>query len=411
MPNPNKGESKEDYIKRFMSSPEAKKSFPDEKQRYAVALSKWKEHNKENFDLDEAEKRFGYEPPEAGDAPQAVKDILARVYATARKQYSDKGKCAAIAWGAVKNAGWKKDANGKWHKETLKDWRVLEFYVPIDERLIDGDDFIIRGVAINETTTLNNVKYVADELQKAAMSFRNVPILLDHKNEVKNIVGRTTNKVDFNQTHKRIDFEAKIMDKEIKQMIEDGRIQSVSIGAKVEDLIAEEDGSQRATGIKGLEISLVAVPGDIQANLAQALEHSVYLKEMSMKKDDVEFEEELNQKEDEMTEEVVEKTQEQTKVVSESSEKAPSINIKLDNSEMAEMRKQISELKELLVEKKLKMETIKEKEDKTIGEVSEIKEDIKELDNLILEKAKDGFSIYRDYSKEGSDTKLKRLVR
>lgn len=42
MPNPNKGETKEEFIARFMSSPEAKKDFPDEKQRLAVAYSKWK---------------------------------------------------------------------------------------------------------------------------------------------------------------------------------------------------------------------------------------------------------------------------------------------------------------------------------------------------------------------------------
>ena len=49
MPKPNKGESKSDYIARFMSSGEAKKSFPDEKQRYAVALSWWKKYGKAAF--------------------------------------------------------------------------------------------------------------------------------------------------------------------------------------------------------------------------------------------------------------------------------------------------------------------------------------------------------------------------
>ena len=41
MPNPKKGETKEEYISRFMNSEEAKNSFPDEKQRLAVAYSKW----------------------------------------------------------------------------------------------------------------------------------------------------------------------------------------------------------------------------------------------------------------------------------------------------------------------------------------------------------------------------------
>ena len=42
MPNPIKGESEKDYIKRFMQSEEAKKDYPDYKQRLAVAFSKFR---------------------------------------------------------------------------------------------------------------------------------------------------------------------------------------------------------------------------------------------------------------------------------------------------------------------------------------------------------------------------------
>lgn len=41
---PNKGESKEDFISRFMSV--TKDEYPDQKQRYAVALSYWDRRNK-----------------------------------------------------------------------------------------------------------------------------------------------------------------------------------------------------------------------------------------------------------------------------------------------------------------------------------------------------------------------------
>lgn len=44
MPKPNPNESKEDYISRFMSSEEAQKDYPDEKQRLAVANSMWEKH-------------------------------------------------------------------------------------------------------------------------------------------------------------------------------------------------------------------------------------------------------------------------------------------------------------------------------------------------------------------------------
>lgn len=45
MPNPKSGESESDYVSRFMASAEAQKDFPDEKQRAAVAYSKFRENH------------------------------------------------------------------------------------------------------------------------------------------------------------------------------------------------------------------------------------------------------------------------------------------------------------------------------------------------------------------------------
>lgn len=66
----------------------------------------------ERLELSEVET---FEPPQSGDAPQAVKDILDKTYTAARKKYDDKSKCAKIAWGAVKKV-WEKDEDGKWKK-------------------------------------------------------------------------------------------------------------------------------------------------------------------------------------------------------------------------------------------------------------------------------------------------------
>jgi hypothetical protein len=46
MPFPKKGETKDEYIQRFMGSAEAIRDYPDKLQRYAVALSLWKNRNK-----------------------------------------------------------------------------------------------------------------------------------------------------------------------------------------------------------------------------------------------------------------------------------------------------------------------------------------------------------------------------
>ncbi len=180
---------------------------------------------------------------------------------------------------AMATAKWKEMGHKAPSHEALKDWKVVEFFVPINEATSVGNDFIIKGTAINETTTRNGIKYIAKELENAAPSFNGKPILLDHKNEVRNIVGRISN-TSFNADKKSIDFEAKIMDKEIQHMINDGRITDVSIGAKVQDLLQNKDTKEvTAVGIEGLEISLVAVPGDPGANLASAFENSLILRE------------------------------------------------------------------------------------------------------------------------------------
>jgi hypothetical protein len=46
MPDPRSKETLSGFTKRYMSSEEAKKSFPDVKQRYAVMRSKFKERKK-----------------------------------------------------------------------------------------------------------------------------------------------------------------------------------------------------------------------------------------------------------------------------------------------------------------------------------------------------------------------------
>ena len=42
MPNPRRGEKQESYIRRYVRSKEAAKTFPDIKQRLAVAYSKYR---------------------------------------------------------------------------------------------------------------------------------------------------------------------------------------------------------------------------------------------------------------------------------------------------------------------------------------------------------------------------------
>lgn len=393
--------------------------------------------------------------------PKKFEDMVSAIKATLKKDNPkmDEKTLSSKAY-AMATSQWKKMTGKAPSREKLKDWRVLEFFVPIDEKVFDEktDDFIIRGVAINETTTLNNVKYVADELQKSAESFRNVPILLDHKNEVKNIVGRTTANVNFNSVGRRIDFEGKIMDKDIREMIKDGRIQNVSIGAKVDDLLEEADGSKKAVGIKGLEISLVAVPGDNQANLAQAIDYGFHLKEMALNDDgeDEEYdkeekdedeevgEKEHNPKEDEMRkmmkknhpdwtdadiEDAIKKKgmkkentdtelniNKEEHMTDEVKEVAPVTALVVESVELSETRKELNAIKEMIA--KMQLENAKKelkaleesKKDETKGVVAQEKVETETASDIVVERAEKGkgYSMYGDY---GKSTKFKRLGR
>ena len=43
---PNKNENKKEYIERFMSNNKMVERYPDEDQRYAIAISHWEDKNK-----------------------------------------------------------------------------------------------------------------------------------------------------------------------------------------------------------------------------------------------------------------------------------------------------------------------------------------------------------------------------
>ena len=311
-----------------------------------------------------------------------------------------------------------------------KDWHNLEFFMPINESINTGKDFIIRGVAINETTTRNGVTYVAEELEKAAPSFRNKPILLDHENSVKNIVGRVTENVTFNSGMKRIEFEAKIMDKQIQEMINDGRISDVSIGTRIQDLKQNDDeGTLTAIGMEGLEISLVAVPGDPGANLATAMYESYKVKEdndLNIQKGGQNMTEQEQKTPEATEEEEVKETEEPEEAKEEVAEEKIQktvINNTVDMSAVTEAIKALSDevksMKKEMAEEEKEVETKSDNpsaeeapEDETKGEVvSDAEEPAEEAEeSMHYEKADTGkgFQIWRDYTK---DCKFKRLLR
>jgi len=308
-----------------------------------------------------------------GVLPDHAQTIFRSAFNAAFKEYDgDEERCMKVAWAAVKSK-YKKGEGDKWvSKENLRDWRRIEYVTNIDvvensnisektDSKLDSSLYI-EGVAINETITRNNVKYVAEELEKASPSLINKPILKDHRNEVDAIVGRTTESV-FDKSAKALKFRGKIMDEKTKDMIKDGRITNVSIGARVKDLISEEsEGSNvlKAEGIEFLELSLTPVPGDAAATLTQALSESYKIKEEQMIKSNID-------EEDVDTDDLPEDTEEKLKDVKTAKKKQETAKADLkkndlDTSEVIKMdEKIVEEYKTKLDEKDAAIKQLNEK--------------------------------------------------
>src|SRR3990167_7202287 len=156
----------------------------------------------------------------------------------------------------------------------------LSYNIPIqilesEKSIAENMDFMIQGIAINATTTGNNHKFLAEELRESAGTLTGVPLLVDHRNEVSAIKGRVTIG-EYDEQNSRINFKASVVDNEIKNMVRNGLINSVSVGAAVRE-IEEKDDVLIPRGITFKELSLVAVPADGGANFTTALQEAYKL--------------------------------------------------------------------------------------------------------------------------------------
>lgn len=149
----------------------------------------------------------------------------------------------------------------------------FNYQVPIIEQVTIEEDFIIQGTAINATITSNNHKFLSEELEKSAETLTGVPLLIDHRNEIDAIKGRVM-VGEYLKDEQKINFKAKVIDKDMIKMIKDGRINAVSVGASVTNLEETDDGLYIPRGIKFRELSLVAVGADENATFGIALKEA-----------------------------------------------------------------------------------------------------------------------------------------
>ena len=127
----------------------------------------------------------------------------------------------------------------------------------------------IRGYAIHAGTTRNLNQYLEDELVRAASTLKGVPIYLEHIS-ASNAVGRVID-AWYDPAEKAVAFEAEIHDEETAEKIRRGLIKHVSIGADYE-VLDIRDGIRIPRDLAFRELSLVAVPGDREANIVMVME-------------------------------------------------------------------------------------------------------------------------------------------
>lgn len=244
----------------------------------------------------------------------------------------------------------------------------------------DGDLFI-EGVAINETVTRNGITYTAVELEKSAPSLVGRPILKDHEAKVDNIVGRVTESgFDTN----KINFKARIPDKDMKEKIRNGLVNEVSIGAGAEiiDKETKESGKQRiATNIQFYELSFVAIPGDPGAGvtmmnaLAESFDSKKEIKEdRKMAEENKDVSEELKQKLEEREKEIA-------KLMLEKKEALVNSILEINSSLKKEvlMEKSDSEL-QIMKEYEKKISESKKTEVPVVKEKSETKAEVGKME-------------------------------
>lgn len=217
----------------------------------------------------------------------------------------------------------------------MADKQLLEYSIPIESKATINDEFLIEGIAINETTTSNGHTFLEEELKSSAKTLRGVPLLKDHDNSVDSIVG-IVQESNFDEINKNIPFKAIVKDSSMKEKIKNGLINSVSVGAHVDpkDIEETEDGNIIPHNITFKELSLVAIPADPSATFTKVLQNAYDLFKSNSSNGDL------------MTERRKDKmTQEKQITESDTFEKLDKAKLELAETELAIVEKKLAEAK------------------------------------------------------------------
>lgn len=117
------------------------------------------------------------------------------------------------------------------------------------ESVVETPHIFIRGTAIGEGVTRNLNEYLATELQSAAPTLADVPLQIDHGVKVSDNAGRVL-VASFDPTSKSIEYIARLRRSKTDafEAVQHGDIDSVSIGARVNNVLCNICGESKLHG-------------------------------------------------------------------------------------------------------------------------------------------------------------------
>lgn len=240
------------------------------------------------------------------------------------------------------------------------------------------DKLVVSGTAVAEGTSRNDVHYSAEVLEQSADTLEGKPLLLDHSESTKDIVGKVT---EAKYSDGKVPFEAEVDtgEEDLVRKLEEGFVDSVSIGASFdEENSTHKEGVLHVKGLEMHELSFVPVPGVPEAALSQVIAENFKTHQqgdkMSENEEDEKVEElkeqieELKTERDSLQDQLLEKEEDEEEV----------------NEEIVSVRKEIEELKEELEEEEV------EEEVEDDGEVDPDEEAEEDSNDLIKESSQKG---------------------
>ena len=272
---------------------------------------------------------------------------------------------------------------------------ILEYFVPIQSSAELDGDFTINGIAINETVTSNGHKFIGEELSKAANTLIGVPLLKDHDNSVDSIVGKVS-VAHWDEALRNIPFKAVVKDAKVKQLIKDGLLNSVSVGAHVDpsDIEETDNGEIIPHNIQFKELSVVAVPADGGATFSMALNNAYKSHSTKTERGDNMTEEEKTTETEEATEEETKETEEVT-AEPEVSEEEKKVDEQIATLRIKAKKKQLLALQDADADEEVKAPEEKEEAETKEEDEEEESEEVEEKGDYVFNQGNKSMGIER----------------